>query len=160
MEVFLIILLIILGISLILLEFLVIPGTTISAIGGFLLLGSGVYLSYNLYGNYIGNITVVVTGIAVVIAFIYALRSGTWRKAMLKAEIKGVANTFDIDKINIGDKGITISRLAPMGKVLVNNILVEAKSINDFINQQTEIEVVQIEQNKLIVKTYINNNIK
>lgn len=152
MTVFVIILLIVLGISLILLEFLVIPGTTISAIGGFLLVGSGIYLSYNYYGNNIGNITVAIASVSVILAFVYALRSGTWKNAMLKSEITGVANTFDSDKINIGDKGVTISRLAPMGKVMVNNVIVEAKSINDFIDPKTEIEVVRIEQNKLIVK--------
>ena len=153
MTVFVIILLILLGIALILLEFLVIPGTTISAIGGFLFVGSGVYLSYKYYGHNIGNITVALVAVTIVVAFVYALRSGTWKKAMLKTEITGVANTYDSDKISVGDKGTTLSRLAPMGKVIVNDVIVEAKSINDFIDPKTEIEVVKVEQNKVIVKT-------
>ena len=153
MTVFVIILLVILGITLILLEFLVIPGTTVAAIGGFLFVASGVYLSYKYYGNNIGHITVALVGVTIIVAFVYALRSGTWKKAMLKSEITGVVNTFDNDKINVGDKGITLSRLAPMGKVVVNDIVVEAKSINDFIDPKTEIEVVKVEQNRVIVKT-------
>jgi len=153
MTIFVIILLVLLGISLILLEFLVIPGTTVAAIGGFLFVGSGVYLSYKYYGSNIGHLTVALVAVTIIVAFIYALRAGTWKKAMLKSEITGVVNTFDSDKINVGDKGITLSRLAPMGKVIVNDIVVEAKSINDFIDPKTEIEVVKVEQNRVIVKT-------
>ena len=49
MEVLAIILLIFFGIVLLLLEFLVIPGTTIAGIGGILLMAGGVYMSYNIY---------------------------------------------------------------------------------------------------------------
>jgi membrane-bound ClpP family serine protease len=152
MTIFIIIFLILIGISLILLEFLVLPGTIIAAVGGFLLLGSGIYLSYSSYGIIYGHISVVAVLISLIISFIIVLRSKTWKKIMLKTEITGVTNTYEKEKINVGDKGITISRLAPMGKVEVNGVVVEAKSINDFIDQNKEITVVKVEQDKLIVK--------
>jgi len=148
----LIIFLIIIGIILILLEFLVIPGATISAIAGFILIASGVYLSYTNLGNNIGHIVLAVTVVSIVLAIVFSLRSKTWKNAMLKTEITGVANTYEMDKIKIGDIGTSVSRLAPMGKVIVNDIAFEAKTMSEFIDQKTEIEIIKIEQNIIIVK--------
>jgi membrane-bound ClpP family serine protease len=50
-----IVLLIVFGIVLILLEFFVIPGVTIAGIGGVLLVGGGVMLSYQAFGSEAGN---------------------------------------------------------------------------------------------------------
>jgi membrane-bound ClpP family serine protease len=55
-------------------------------------------------------------------------------------------------KIKIGDKGKTITRLNPMGRVMVGNEHYEAKSIDKLIDQNTEVEIVKIESNKIIVK--------
>lgn len=148
----LIIFLIVIGIILILLEFLVIPGTTIAAIAGFILAGSGVYLSYSTYGTNAGHLVLGITVVSTVLAVVFSLRSKTWKKAMLDTEITGVANTYQMDKIAVGDTGKTMSRLAPMGKVMINDIIYEAKSFSQFVDPQTEIEILKIENNIIIVK--------
>jgi membrane-bound ClpP family serine protease len=148
----LIIFLIVVGIILVLLEFLVIPGTTISAIAGLLLISSGIYLSYTNLGSNTGHLVFAGTAIATTLAIIFSLRSKTWKKAMLNTEITGVANTYEMTKIQVGDKGITMSRLAPMGKVMVNDNVYEAKTFSQFVDQKTEIEIIKIEQNIIIVK--------
>ena len=56
------------------------------------------------------------------------------------------------DEVKIGDTGLCISRLAPMGKVLVNDEYYEAKANNVFIDQNTEVIVIKIENGKLVVK--------
>ena len=61
MTIFIIVLLIVLGIGLLLLEFLVIPGVTVAALGGVLMIGGGIYLSYDHYGSSIGHMTVLGT---------------------------------------------------------------------------------------------------
>lgn len=147
-----IILLIILGIILILLEFLVIPGVTIAGIGGFILLVGGVYLSYHYYGVETGNYTLAGTAVLIVASIVLALRSRTWKKLMLRSSIDSKVNVIEEDKINIGDKGVTISRLAPMGKIQVNDEYYEAKTLNDFIDPNIEIVVKKIENNIIIVK--------
>jgi membrane-bound ClpP family serine protease len=149
---FIIILLIILGATLLLLELLVIPGTTIAGAGGFLLLGSSVYLIYSEYGKTMGYIASIILFILLIAGLYLALRSKTWDKASLKTSIdSSVANT-ELEKLKPGDIGETISRLAPMGKVIVNNVIAEAKSYNEIINPKEKIEIIKIEQNKLIVK--------
>ncbi len=148
-----IILLIFLGIFLILLEFLVVPGVTIAGIGGLLCIGGGVYLSYSNYGYVVGNYTLGGTFVLLLVTLYFAFKSKTWKKLMLKTSIDSKVNTYEKEKIKIGDTGRTISRLAPMGKVSVNGEYIEAKSLYKFIDQDTEIEVVKVLNNKIIVKS-------
>jgi membrane-bound ClpP family serine protease len=70
---------------------------------------------------------------------------------MLKSTIDGKTNIINKERVKKGDQGITITRLAPMGRVLINDENVEAKS-EQFIDQNVEIEVEKILDNKIIVK--------
>jgi len=47
---------------------------------------------------------------------------------------------------------VTVTRLVPGGKVLVNGEYFEAKSVDILIDPRQEIEVIRIEDNKVIVK--------
>lgn len=147
-----IVLLIVFGLILLLLEFFVVPGITISGIIGFLLLGGGVYLAYDSYGTLTGHFVLTGVLILVIITLIIAFRGKTWKKMALNSKID--SNVLDVKAMNIsqGDKGTSITRLAPMGKVLVNDITVEAKSIGPFIDENEEIEVCKILNTNVVVK--------
>jgi membrane-bound ClpP family serine protease len=54
--------------------------------------------------------------------------------------------------LQIGDKGITLSRLAPIGKARFNNTTVEAKAQENFIDEQTPVVIVRIEGYNVIVE--------
>jgi membrane-bound ClpP family serine protease len=85
---------------------------------------------------------------------VFFLRSRTWKRLMLKknidskVEVDGIVN----EKIKPGDTGETVGRLAPMGKVMVNDVVVEAKSIAGFVDPHTPVEVVKIGTTQIIVK--------
>jgi len=81
-----------------------------------------------------------------------ALRSNTWNKLSLKTTIDGKVIAVEQSDVSPGDKGISITRLNPMGKVLFNDKVFEGKSGHHFIDQNTPIELVKIERNQLIVK--------
>lgn len=147
-----IILLVIFGILLILLEFLVVPGVTIAGIGGFALMIAGVYLAYDYYGTPIGHYYFAGLIVLSIVMIYFALSSSTWKRISLKASITSKTNVHDDEIYKVGDTGKTISRLAPMGKVEVNGHFIEGKSTGSFIDENTEIEVVKILRNKLIVK--------
>jgi membrane-bound ClpP family serine protease len=147
-----IILLIVFGIVLILLEFFVVPGVTIAGIGGVLLLGGSVYLAYDLYGAPIGHYFLIAILLLSAIMLYYALRSDTWKRLSLKAEITGKTNTHDEDLFHAGDTGFALTRLGPIGMVEVNGSSIEAKSIGPLIDEETEIVVVKVKKNQLIVK--------
>lgn len=148
-----VIILIILGILLFLIEFLIIPGTTIAGIGGLILMGSGVYLAFENFSSQVGFIVLIATLAASLIILIIALRSRTWKGVMLQDKIYGKVNLGpDVGKINPGDRGIAITRMNPMGKIKVNDIIIEGKSQQGYLNPKTEIEVIKITGSQAIVK--------
>ncbi len=152
MTILIIISLLVLGIILLLLEFAVIPGFTIAGVGGMVLLGYSVYLSYVHYGTWAGTLTVVFVIAAIPFLFMKFLKSKAGKKMQLDSSITGKTNLFDKGLFRVGDKGKAISRLAPMGKIEVNNQILEGKSTGDFIDDGAIIEIVSIQDNKLIVK--------
>jgi len=153
MSILAIILLIVLGILLFVVEFLLIPGVTIAGIGGAILMGVAVYMSYKTHGNTIGNYTLIATLILTVGGFAYALRAKTWRKLMLKKDIDGrVEVGLEKNTIKVGDRGESITRLAPIGKVLINGLVVEGKSQRGFLDEHTPVEVIKVLNTQVIIK--------
>ena len=58
-----------------------------------------------------------------------------------------------MQKIAAGDSGVTLSRLNPIGQVVVNDVEAEAKSFDgEFIDEDTEIEVIKVETYNVLVK--------
>lgn len=151
-----IILLILLGMVLLVLEILVIPGL-IAGIVGFILLLGGMIASFHYYGPQVGIITTV-SSIALTILFIVlSLRSRTWKKMSLTTEIDGRVNLIDEVSITPGTKGETISRLAPSGKAMVADQIVEVHSVEGFIDEGEHIEVVKVESYKIFVRLIDKN---
>ena len=124
-------LLILLGIFLFLIEFLLIPGVTVAGIGGLILVTAGIYIAFNAHGVDMGLITLGVTIVSSVIILAFSLRSRTWKRVMLNTNIDSKANEGPLEgSIKPGDKGETVTRLAPVGRVRVNEIVMDAKSIS------------------------------
>ncbi len=148
-----IIVLIIIGLLLFLVEFLLIPGITIAGLGGVAFISGGIIWAYVGYGSTVGHIVLVSTLFSTVLLIFLALRSKTWKRFMLTTNIdSSVENSADEDLIKPHDTGVAISRLAPIGKARINNMVVEAKSTGEYIEEKSEIEVIRIEGSKVIVK--------
>jgi membrane-bound ClpP family serine protease len=152
MSLFAIVLLIILGVFLLLIEFLVVPGITVAGIGGVLLIITGIYLSFSLHGATAGTYVLFGSALFMFVSLYFALKSRTWRKTMLESKLEGRVNTFDLTIVKPGDTGKSITRLGPMGKVEINGVLYEAKAGDIIINADTDITVVKVLDDKLIVK--------
>ena len=153
MSVAAIILLIVLGIFLFVVEFLLVPGVTIAGIGGAILMAVAVYSAYKTHGNAVGNYTLVATLALSIAGFAYALRPKTWKRLMLSKNIEGKVEVgLENDTIKAGDRGEAITRMAPVGKVLVNDIVVEGKSQKGFLDEHTPIEVIKVLNTQVIVK--------
>ncbi len=152
MSLFVIILLIVLGIVLLLIEFLVIPGVTIAGIGGLVLIGTSIYSTYKSYGSTAGNIVLIVTFFLILLASFFALRSKTWRKVMLNTTVDGKASESFDDKLKPGDHGKAVTRLAPMGNAMFGDIITEVKTMGEFVDAGTEVEVVKVHNREIVVK--------
>jgi membrane-bound ClpP family serine protease len=156
MGVALIILLIVLGFLLLLLELLVLPGIGVAAIGGFTLLGIAVWQTYAQYGNVAGSWTLAGIVVASVALIWFALRAKTWNRAALKSEIDSKADGQPDVPIHVGDRGVTVSRLAPSGKALINDDYFEVRTFGELIDPNQQVEVIKIEFRTIYVKP-INN---
>jgi membrane-bound ClpP family serine protease len=147
-----IVILIVVGILMLLLEILVIPGSGVAGIVGFGLMVAGIWMAYAHEGTRAGHITLAVTLGVNLIGLLIALRSKTWNKAMLNTQIASRVRKIDHVSLNVGDIGKTISRCAPMGKAVFQDQFFEVSAYSDFIDQEKEIEIIKISGNKIFVK--------
>ena len=148
-----VIVLIVLGILLFVIEFLLVPGVTVAGIGGLILTVLGVYKAFDDFGSTIGIWVLIGTLMLSVFVIAMSLRARTWRRLMLNTNVKGtVDHDITEEQIKAGDRGTTLTRLAPMGKIEVNGIVREAKSLEGYIDEHSEIEVVTVEGTRISVK--------
>lgn len=152
MSLTLIIILIIAGLLFLLLEVLVIPGTTVVGIAGFALIIFSVWESYNVFGSPTGHFVLLGTIFFTILTIYLALKSKTWNRIMLKTEISGKVNEIDSTKVQAGDSGVSVSRLTPGGKALINDEYYEVHTNGEFIDQESEIVVTHLADNKIFVK--------
>lgn len=134
------------------LEIIVIPGAGVPGIIGMLLMIAGIWLAYSKQGIMAGNITLGVTIAVNVMGLVLALRSKTWKNAMLKTVNAGKVNEIDEDALKVGQQGITISRCVPMGKAKFDNVFYEVSTLSEFINQDQKVEIIRISGNKIYIK--------
>lgn len=149
-----VIFLVILGILLFLVEFLIVPGITIAGIGGAISIIAGVVMAFYYEGPATGLIVLISTAFLIGLTAVFMLKAGTWKKLMLNKAIDGKVDFVRMEegRIKTGDRGRTITRLNPMGRVMVGEEYYEAKALDELIQQNTDVEIVKIESNKIIVK--------
>ena len=82
---------------------------------------------------------------------VFSLRTKTWKRVGLEQEINGKVNLID-DNFKVGDIGRSISRIAPSGKAMFNDKMIEVHSLIGFIDQDVEIQITQIKNNKVFIK--------
>ena len=152
MDIVIVIVLCLLGILLILVEIFLIPGVTLTAIAGAAFAIGGVYYAFHSLGTLSGFITLFSVVAIIGAAFVYLIKSKALDTIALKTNIHSTVASDDSLAIAVGDEGLTVSRLNPIGKVKVNNITMEGKSLADFIDENTKIVVLKVSPTQLIVK--------
>ncbi|MGE3824067.1 MAG: NfeD family protein [Bacteroidia bacterium] len=148
-----IILLIVLGVVFILLELLIVPGSTFVGVIGAVLMIAGIWFVFSKHGTQAG-VYVLAGSIGLTLLLVYiGFKTNTWKKFTLETKLHGKVNTFEHAELNVGDSGKTISRLAPSGKALINGNYVEVHTQGEFINENTDITITKRTENKLFVTT-------
>lgn len=151
MEWFVVIGLILLGIFLVVAEIIFIPGIFIAGSVGTLISIYAIYYSYNTFGDVIGTITLAFTVIGNIVGVTLALRGKSWEKVSLKESHTSKVNENLYSTFRIGDKGISISALKPVGKALIGGKEIEVVSYGGYISENIEIEIIKLGHNKIIV---------
>ncbi|MCM1176326.1 MAG: hypothetical protein NC115_04620 [Bacteroidales bacterium] len=142
-----IIILMTVGILLILAEIFLLPGIGMTGVIGFVCLAISCACSFDILGAVSGIIVTAISSLLFVALIFYALRVKSWRRFMFHGT-KGIGE----DSIGIGDKGRTVTRLAPSGTARFGNELYEVKALEGKIPQETDVEIVLIENNRITVR--------
>lgn len=150
-----IIVLILISIVLIFIEVFFIPGTTIVGVLGLIFAIIGIYYAYN-ESITIGNITLAVTIIIFTATIIIGSKSGVWSKLSNKDAITSKVNIIDNTNLVVGTQGKAISAIRPIGKARINGKNYEVKSLGEYINTGSTVEIIKIQGNKIIVKLVEN----
>ncbi len=152
LDLFIIIILSLLGIFLLIAEIFIIPGFGVAGIAGFIFMGGSVWYAYDQLGPTGGNITFLIAGIGFLVMVYLFVKSKMVNRMALKKEIKSnIENTID-SSIVAGDEAMTISILNPMGSVLVKGMKIEAKSPEGFIDVNSRVIIEKVEKTKVIVR--------
>lgn len=155
MNLTLLIITLVIGMVLLVLEIVALPGGVAGIFGG-LLLAFGVWQSYALLGLTWGTIVLGLVVALGVLFLVILMKGKTWKKFSLNEESDSTVNQ-EPAAIEVGTTGKTIARLAPTGKALINGELVEVHAINKFIDPDRPIEVVAVEGYRIdVVETEDN----
>ncbi len=141
-----------LGVIFTFIEFAVLPGLSIAGIISLLCFVGAIYLAAYNYGWLGGLGTTLVIILVEPFVVIKFFNSKAGRKAVLQTQIDGKVNINEFDNINIGDKGKTVGRLAPVGKVRIGQCVVEGKSVAGFVNEDTMVRVIEKESSYIVVE--------
>lgn len=148
----LVIFLILLGLFFLVVELIFLPGITLGTILSAVSYGAAIYLGFSRLGLIGGMIILFVIAALSLVATVVSLRAKTWQRLALNNKVDGQSNASPEETVVVGAKGVTISRLSPMGKVEIDGKTYEAKSGGEYIDQRTEVEVVGFENSNIIVR--------
>ena len=99
-----------------------------------------------------GDISLFLSLVTFVSAFVWFLRSRSFHRVALNTNVDSKLTSSRDLGIEPGDEGITLSRLAPIGKARFKGITVEAKSMDELINENTPVEIVRVDGYNVLVK--------
>ena len=145
-----IITLILVGLVLIFAEILLVPGVGVAGILGLLSMGGSCFYAFYEFGNVTGYIVTAVNVVLIVALSIWVLRAKTWKRMSLETSIDSKA--VETSVLAVGDRGKTLTRLAPMGSARFGDFVVELKAVEGMLDPNIEVEVVLIEDNRIYVK--------
>lgn len=144
--------LILVGLVLIFAEILLIPGVGVAGILGLLSMGGSCFYAFYEFGNTTGAIITAVNVVLVVALAVWILRVKTWKRMALETNIDSKAVSSEASVLAVGDRGRTLTRLAPMGSARFGDYVIEVKALEGMLDPNVDVEVVLIEDNKIYVK--------
>jgi membrane-bound ClpP family serine protease len=140
------------GFLLVILEIFFIPGTTLVGLLGLLFTIAGIVITYSHYGSEVGLYVLLSTSVLKIVILLYSFQARPWMRFSHKNAITSKVNDGLHDSVNVGDVGRTLSVLRPIGKALINNIELEVKSIDSYLENGITIKVTSVTPSQIIVE--------
>ena len=144
--------LLVFGILLLVVEIVLVPGTTLVGIAGVILMGVGIWMGFRdlglVYGYWMLGISVLLTAGAVY----FGLKKQTWQKFTLTTVNKAKVNEDVMPEVQIGEIGKTLSSLRPSGTGFFNGRQYEVQTNGEFVPTGSDIRVIKIAHHKITVE--------
>lgn len=144
--------LILAGLTLLIVEVIFIPGTTVVGLLGLAFIIAGLLFSYNEFGSSVANYVLLATVLAGGATLYISFRKGAWKKFSLKTSIDSKVNEGLLVELTVGTEGVTVSALRPMGTVEFNGKMVEVKTNGDYLAPGMRVKIIKIQTNDILVE--------
>ncbi len=152
MEWMIVLSLLLIGLALVIIEVIFVPGTTIIGVIGFVLMVVGVGLSFRYFGNLMGWATAASATIGSGLSLYFSFKAGIWQRFSLKNTIDSKVNEGEVENLKTGAEGIALSALRPFGKAELQQKTYEVKTMGNYVDAGTRVRVMQILSHQIIVE--------
>lgn len=153
-----IILLLFVGIVLLVVEIIFVPGTTVLGLIGAALMVFGIISGYSTYGPQTGTIILVLTLVVAGVSTILGFKSSVWKKFALKNTNTSKVNEDRKIEHLLGAEGVALSALRPYGKAEFYDEMYEVKTMGNYVESGTKVKILQIDKDHKIFVEQIKNN--
>jgi membrane-bound ClpP family serine protease len=140
------------GLVLIVAEIVFVPGTTLVGIIGFVLMVLGITLSFRYFGSTTGWIATGGTAVSFFIVIYFCFKSNVWSRFSLKTKIDSKVNEGEMNGLQVGQEGVTLSSLRPIGKAELNSKIYEVKTFGNYLDPGKKVKIVEILSNQIVVE--------
>jgi len=144
--------LIVIGLLLFIVEVFLIPCTSIAGFAAAACLIIANFYAFSTLGQLGGLITLAVTVFSVLAVVVWFMRSKSLERLALNKNIDSTVGTAARQEVKVGDTGKAITRLALIGNAEINGNIVEVKSADGFINENTPIRVSRLLEGVIFVE--------
>jgi len=141
------------GIALVVIEVLFVPGTTFVGLIGFLLMALGVWYCFNYYGSTAGILLASASLILMVLVFYWGYKKNVWKKFALNTKNDTRLAQKALNYLEIGQEGITISALRPSGIAEFNGKRAEVQTFGELLDAGINVKIIEIKGNEIFVST-------
>lgn len=152
MEIAILTTLLLLGVLCGLAEIFLIPGFTVMGILGIILYGSGAFYAFTVFEPVSAYIAVGSSALGFVLLFFFLLKSKWFDGIGLKKQIDSTVPSIEKEHLQVGQIGKAMTRLNPIGKAIFGEVEVEAKSTLEFIEEGSEIEIIEVRATNVLVR--------
>jgi membrane-bound ClpP family serine protease len=141
-----------LGIVLLGIEILFVPGTTVIGLLGFAIMIVGVVLSFRYFGDTTGWVVGVGSIVTYGAVLYFCFKTNVWSRFASKGTIDSRVNEGELKDLQIGMEGIAVSALRPTGKAELSGKVYEVKTFGSYLETGRRLKVVEILSNQIVVE--------
>ena len=151
MDFFVVALLVFVGCLLLVLEVALLPGFGITGIAGAAAMLGSVAYAFFFVGLAAGWCTLGIVLASLSALIVWAIKGKSIDRLALKKSISSTVKESDA-AVKVGDRGVSVTRLALTGDALFGDNRLEVSSADGFIDEKVPVEVVRVQGGAIYVK--------